>query len=219
MANTGDQLIREVEEDLQRERWLRLWRAYGKFVIGGVSAVVLVVVGYAGFTEYRSATLEQDGLVFWEAQRAAQEDDIDHAAALFGTLREEGNSGYPFLAGLQEARILAGSGDIDAALAIYDNLAEMSGVDDTLRQLADLYAAMLMVDDGDPDVVLARLAPLIEGPWRHAAMEMKGLVEIRTGETAAARETFRKLLEEPGIPDNLRRRANELLSFTGGKSS
>ena len=41
MADTGDQLLREVEEDLQREQWLRLWNTYGRYA---VTAIVLVIV-------------------------------------------------------------------------------------------------------------------------------------------------------------------------------
>ncbi|MBC6440314.1 MAG: tetratricopeptide repeat protein [Rhodospirillales bacterium] len=218
MADTGDQLLREVKEDLQREQWLRLWKAYGRYVVGAITLVVLIVAGYTGYTNWRKGQLVENGHTFWLADRAATLGDNDEAQAYFNALLEDGNAGYPYLAGLRQAQILARDGDREAAVAIYDQLAGMNAVDERYRQLAALYAVILLVDDGDSTDVMARIEPLLAGDWRHSAMEMKGLLEIRDGETAAAAATFEAIIADPNTPITLRNRASELLAIAGGRA-
>ena len=218
MADTGDQLLREVEEDLQREQWLRLWKTYGRYVVTAIVLVIVVVAGYMGYQEYRQSQLAADGHSFWVAERSVTLGETDQAVAIFGALVEDGAEGYPYLAGLRAAEVLASGGDRDAALALYDKLSNDGSVDERYRQLAALYAVMLLVDEGDPADVEARIAPLLQGDWRHSAMEMQGLLELRTGDSAAAAETFSALLADANTPTTLRNRAAELLAIAGGGS-
>ena len=216
MANVGDQLIREVEEDLQRERWLRLWRAYGRLALGTVAVVVLAVAGYTGWIEYRESRLGDDGYRYWLAERQAGAGDIDEAMAAFGALHVDGHGGYPWLAGMREAQLLAEAGERELALQRYDDLAAMDDVLPVWRELAALYAVMLMVDHADPDDVDARLAPLLDGPWRHVALELRGLLYLRTGDAESAAASFEALAADAEAPPSAALRARELLSLTTG---
>ena len=216
MANVGDQLIREVEEDLQRERWLRLWRLYGRQVVAVVVVVVLTVAGYTGWIEYRNSRLADDGYLYWQSDRQAGEGDSEGAIASFNALLHDGHGGYPWLAGMREAQLLAEAGDRDLALQRYDELAAMDGVLPVWRQLAALYAAMLILDHGEPADVAARLEPLLEGDWRHLAMELQGLLHLRTGDIEAAASSFQAITEAADAPSGSVRRATELLAMSTG---
>ena len=216
MADTGDQLLREVEEDVQREQWLRLWRAYGRYVVGAVAATIVTVAGYTGYESWREAELADNGHIYWLADRAEAQGDEDGALVHFDSLIRDGAAAYPYLAGLRKARILARRGDRAAALALYDRLADMTEVEARYRRLAELYAVMLLVDEGERGAVMARIEPLLGSVWRPFALEMKGLLELRDGETSAAAETFRTIADDPEAPAMLRGRAAELLSIAGG---
>ncbi len=218
MADTGDQLLREIDEDLQREQWLKLWRAYGRYAVMAIVLVIVFVAGYMGYREYRQSQLANDGHSFWVADRSAALGETDEAVAIFQSLHREGSGGYPYLAGLRAAGLLVSRGERDAALAIYDDLAANADVSGRYRQLAALYAVMLLVDEGDPVDVESRVAPLLDGDWRHSAMEMKGLLELRTGDKAAAAQTFTNIVSDPNTPTTLRSRAAELLAIAGGTS-
>lgn len=219
MADSGDILLREVREDMQREQWLRLWRSYGRYAVAAVVLVVCVVAGHAGFREYREAGLAADGHALWQASRAEEAGDDARAAALLAALVEDGGGGYPFLAGLRQARMLAADGRRDEALALYDRLAAAPDVRERYRQLAALYAVLLLLDEGEPGEVAARLAPLANGEWRHSALELQGLLALRTGESAAAAAIFQALAADPAAPAALAGRAAELARIAGGAGS
>ena len=145
MADTGDQLLREVEEDLQREQWLRLWNTYGRYAVTAIVLVIVIVAGYMGYQEYRQSQLAADGHSFWVAERNMTLGETDQAVAIFRSLVEDGAEGYPYLAGLRAAEALAASGDRDGALALYDQLSNEQGLEQRYRQLAALYGVMLLV--------------------------------------------------------------------------
>ena len=46
MANQDDNFLREVEEEIRRERFERLWKEYGTYFIAGAAVIVIGVLGY-----------------------------------------------------------------------------------------------------------------------------------------------------------------------------
>ena len=218
MSDPSDQLLREIDEDLKREQWQKLWKAYGRYIVVGVVVVVVIVLGFVGWRDYREQQLADDGLAYWNADRQAAFGDYRAAADGFDALIGSGNAGYPELAGLREAAALAQAGDRESALELYDRIAAEAGAGSPMGQLAELYGAMLLIDTGDPGAVAARLAPLAAdgAPWRYSAREMQGLLALRSGDLDQAMTIFDALIADPDTPTTLRTRANELLAVAGG---
>src|SRR5262245_26871062 len=46
MADTRDTMAREIDDELRRERLLKLWDQYGTYVLAGALAIVVIVGGY-----------------------------------------------------------------------------------------------------------------------------------------------------------------------------
>ena len=218
MSDPSDQLLREIDEDLKREQWEKLWKTYGRYVVAGIVVVVVVVLGFVGWREYRERQLADDGLTYWKADRQAAFGDYRAAAEGFNALVEDGQAGYPDLAGLREAAALAQAGDREAALELYDRISSQAGIGSHLGQLAELYAAVMLVDTGDPNQVADRLEPLAAdgAPWRYSARELQGLLALRIGNLDDARAIFDALTNDENAPTTLRNRASELLAITGG---
>ena len=45
-------IFQEVEEDVRREHYEKLWKKYGNYVIAAASVLVLAVAGYQAWTRY-----------------------------------------------------------------------------------------------------------------------------------------------------------------------
>jgi hypothetical protein len=218
VSDPSDQLLREIDEDLKREQWQKLWKAYGRYLVAGLVVAVVIVLGFVGWREYRESQLADDGLAYWKADRQAAFGEYRDAADGFEALMQSGNAGYPELAGLREAAALAQAGDRQSALDLYERIAADAGAGSPLGQLADLYGAMMLIDSGDPRMVAERLEPLAAdgAPWRYSARELQGLLALRAGETDKAKAIFDALIADPDTPTTLRNRAGELLAITGG---
>lgn len=220
MADTGDQLLREINEDLRREQWLRVWRAYGRYVAAVGALLVVLVLAFVGWREWRESTLAADGHAYWLADRLAILGDRPGAAAAFAEIAADGHGGYVLLAGLRHAQALAALGDVEGAVAAYDAVAADTSIDRRYRLLGNLYAAALLIDGGDVAAVSSRLAPAAadDSPWRWSARELQGVLALGRGERAEAAAIFQDLIADPGTPTTLRTRARELATVAAGGS-
>lgn len=211
-------IFHEVDAELRHERWLKLWRTYGKYVAGAVVALVLGVAAQVGWREYQTSQRLSESARFSNASEFLASGQAALAAQQFAVLADDAGAGYAALARLREAEALAESGDTAGAVAALDRLAADDGAGEALRELASLLALYQLIDDADPVVIEQRLAPLMrdESPWRSSARELDGLLAIRLGETARAREIFTALAEDAAAPTAVRGRAAELLAVLGG---
>ena len=77
--------------------------------------------------------------------------------------------------------------------------------------LRDLARLKLIASDRDN--YISQLDALIEGsgPWKFLALELKGGIELEGGDLKEARSIFKELIDEADTPNNMRRRASEIL--------
>jgi hypothetical protein len=204
---SSDTLIREVDEELRRDRMRKLWRQTGPWIIGGAVAVVLAVAGYEGWTWWQKTQAAKSSDQFYAATKIADGTDLDAAKKALDGVIAQGSGGYPMLAQFREAALLAQNGKIDEAVAAYDGLA--TSLNDThLRELALVLAGNLLIDKGDVAAVEQRVGGLITpaSPMRNAAREVMGLVQYKAGKLDDAVKNFQAILADPAAPRDAQNR-------------
>ena len=211
----GD-LFREIDEELRQDRYERLWQAYGRYAIGIGMVLVASIIGWKAWQYYTVSQHQAQSLQFSNASRLLQEGKKTEAAALFANLAERSSGGYKVLSRFHQAGLRADSGDVGGAVSLYEELAQDSGVDGTLRAAAQIFVVMLQLDDAKSDDIAMqrRLEPLMkaDGAWRHAARELSGLLALRSGDGNAARSHFRKIADDLDAPQGMRARAVQVLA-------
>jgi hypothetical protein len=210
-------IFREIDEELRRDNFAKLWQRYGSWVIGIVLAVVLATAGVAGWREYQLRQQKAESVRFAAAAELAQKNQLADAANAFALLAKEGGSGQAVLARLQEAALRAKAGDASAAIADYKALAQDGSVDRVYRDLATLLAALNELNAADAKSVIAEVQPLTAdgNPWRPSALEVTALADLKAGDVAAARDIYKKLADDLATPQGLRARAAEMLVALG----
>lgn len=214
----GD-VFQEVDEDVRRDLYIRLWRAYGRYVIAGLVLLVVGVAAGVGWTEYREQRMQAEGARFAAAVALLDQGRASEAARAFAGIADDAGAGYAALARLREATALIASGDRAGAIAIYDRVAAGGG-DRQLRDVAALLASIQVLNGGGADLE-ARLAPLAEGAgyWRHLARELQAIAALKRGGRAEAKDIFSVLAEDADAPAGVRRRAAEMIARIGGGPS
>lgn len=202
-------IFNEIDEDLRRERFGRLWTRYGAYLIGLAVLIVLAVAGWRGYEWWK---LQQDraaGAQFEAAQKLATEGKTAEAEAAFAALEKDGTRGYRILARFRAADELAKT-DRAAAVADYDALAKDPSINPLMQDVAQVRAALLLVDSASLADIESRMKPLTEpeGSFRNSAREIIGLAQYKAGDYKAATETFTTILSDGQTPPGLRRRAD-----------
>lgn len=207
-------IFSEVDEEVRRERYLKLWQAYGKYAIAGVVVIALGVAGALGWREYKQRQTRVEGEQFATAAALLETSKPADVAAAFAKVASEATGGYRILAGLQAAAAYAKAGDTQAAVAAYDRIAADSGIDRRYRDLAAYLAALHLLNTGAPAELERRLQPLAapESPWQYSARELLALTRLRAGDTVKARQEFTALADDAVAPAGIRARAAEMLA-------
>jgi hypothetical protein len=214
MAHQDDGFLREVEEEIRRERLEKLWQQYGTYILVAAALIVFGVLGYKYWESSRRASFQKAGQRYEEALALAAEGKEGSAAAEFKTLAKEGTGGYPALAQLQLAGGLLKEGKKSEALAAYEALANNGNADELLRSFAALQAAGLRLGKADFTEMQNRLNPLMgdESPWRYSAREMMGLAAFKAGKANEARTLLTPLLVDQKAPKSITDRAQIVLA-------
>jgi len=214
-------IFKEVDEEVRKDKATELWRRYGGFVIGACIALVLATALKVGWREYQ-ANLRIEESERFAAAVALLADDKQKQAAItsLAALADEADTGYAILARLREAQARALAGDKQGAVAAYDRISEEVDEDSAVAGLAQLLAAMQLINDGPRADLEARLDKLDAGnsPWRFSALELKAVLALRMGDKTAARKQFKELSQLAGAPAGLKQRAARMLFILGPDS-
>jgi hypothetical protein len=205
-------IFQEVDEEVRREQFKKLWERYGVYAIAACIAVVIGVGAWRGYEWWQAKQAAQSGAAFEQAVTLAESGKHQEAAAAFAKLSADGAGGYRVLARLREAAELATT-DRKAAVAAYDAIAADNRAGQIVQDLAAVRAGFLLVDTAPYSEILRRLEPAAapDRAFRHSAREILALSAWKTGDMAAARRWTEMIMADPQTPPGQRSRA-EMLS-------
>lgn len=203
-------IFREVEEDVRRERFAKLWKKYG------THAIVLLVLVFAGLGGWQlwqrhvRAEQEKSAAAFIAAQRIT---DPRQAANAFADLAKDATPGYAGLARLSQANAMFAAGQRKDAIDLYKQIA--AGDNGAVGAMARLRAAWAMSENATRADLAKLLAPLDEkgSAWRTLAEEVLAYADYRALDMKAAAARYEALEKDPEAPDALRSRARAMAAF------
>jgi len=216
MANENDSFLRQINEEVRREKLSRLWEKYGVLVIGGLAAVLLAFGGWRFYQSETSKAARQAGAQFVEAgEFLGDQAKKDDALRALEKMAGSGPRGYALLSKLKLAAYARSQGKHDEAEKQYEAVANDRSAPDMFRSFAKLQIASLKLDTGSFTDVKNQLNAIIveENPWRHSAREILGLAALKAGNYSEARETFQAILTAKDAPRTTAERAHIVMAM------
>lgn len=208
-------IFHEIEEDLRRERFRRLWDRYGLYLILLCVAVVAAAGAWSGYRYWTQKQSEASGARFEAASALIADGKPKEAEAALDALAKDGTAGYRMLARFRDAGLLAAS-DRAAAVAAYDALSTDASVGAIGQDVARVRAALLLVDNAPLAEMVQRMQPLADGtgPMRHSARQILALAQFKAGDMAAANKIARSIMEDPETPPAIRSQGQLIRTLT-----
>ncbi len=105
MSEQTDTFVREVQEEIRRERLAQLWDKYGVIALGLAALLVIGVGGYQYAEHSSRSAREAAGQKFEAATRLAATGKALEAQQAFEALAKSAPSGYGALARLRVALV------------------------------------------------------------------------------------------------------------------
>lgn len=208
-----ENLFREVDEDMERQKLEALWKRYGIFVIAGVMAAI---IGTSANSYIQSSKIKTERKATGELINILSDSKADQDKKITSLLAfTDDNKGkiQATLSAFHAAALASKNNSKDKAIKIYDSIAADAKADHGFRQLADLLSVEQQMDAGDVAQMQKRLEPLMaeKEPWRFAAMEISAHLAIRAGNKTKAKELFTNLSQDASVPKSLSERASDML--------
>lgn len=219
MAEERDSLLREVDEELRRERMEKLWQQYSGVIMAAAVAVIALVAGYKFLEGRRIAAAEAGGAQLEAALRLAEESKNDEAAKAFEEIAKNGPKGYASLAKLHLAGSQAKAGKEAEAIATYETLASDAGADPLLKSFAQLQVASLRMGQADFTEMENRLNSLTadSSPFKITARELLGFAAYKAGKSDEARKLLEPLLIDPSATRAIQERIKIVMADIASK--
>jgi hypothetical protein len=209
-------IFREIDEELRRDNFAKLWQRYGKYIIALALAVVVATALGVGWREYRLRERQAEGVRYSAALELAARGKSKDAANALAAMAGSADGGRAVLVRFEEAALAVKTGNAAGALTIYDEIAASGSYPRIYRDLATVFAARFALDK-DPKQAIDRLQPLTDAanPWHPSALELTALAELKQGDKAAAKKTYQRLADDLTAPAGARARATEMIAALG----
>ncbi len=212
MSDT-DSFIDEVSEEIRREKLFKTFRKYGWIGV----ALVVIVVGGTGYREYSRAAEKTASETFGSSVlEALQENDPSARVAQLDTITAPNASAGAMIAMLQAAE-LASDKDGAGAAAKLEAAAVSGDLDQMYRDILNfkrLTVAESGIDAGERRMGFEQLATP-GNPLRLLAEEQLALLDLASGDSAAAVNRLSMILEDAELTQGLRQRAGQLMIALG----
>lgn len=188
----------DLEEQEQLDELKAWWKQHGKWLITGVTALVLAVVAWNGWQTWTAKQQAEGSLLFDRAVQAGIAQDQKAIKEVTGQIMESySGSGYATPAAWLAGRSNEQAGDLKSAVAQY-RFALEHAKGEAVEQLARLRLAAVLLDSGDYQAALKQLEQPHAAAFAGLYANLKGDVLAAQGKTAEAHAAYTLALDKLG---------------------
>ncbi|MEZ5690170.1 MAG: tetratricopeptide repeat protein [Rickettsiales bacterium] len=197
------ELFREIEEDLKKEKFDKIWRIIWRIAIFGSIIVVLVTGAYVGWDNYRQSKEEANTMKLLQGAERLEIKDYKGASLIFSSLTDDKNSSYYPLAMLQKAWAQEQGDDLSGALKTYQHLANSNS------ELADFARLKLLKDH---EIKIDK-----NSPFYYTMLENEAWKLLANGKKSEAIDIFVELTKADNVPNSMAARARGVVRLLSPK--
>ena len=212
----SEEFIREVDEELQEEKYAKIWRKIGPYVISLAIGIVLFTSGVVFWNNYTEDKKQKLGDDFTAAVELIKEEDFDTALIALERITDKASDGYVTIAKMKKASILIQKKQILEGLEIYEDL-EKTAFDQSFKDMSTILFVLNAIDHKPSDILLDKIERLTENSsWKYSALELKGFILLNDKKFAESKKTFNTIIEMGNAPATLASRARDMVDFLEG---
>ena len=217
----NETFLREVDENLRRDRLRDFGKKYGVVLAVGVALFLVASGGFIWWQQHRLERSESQVEQIAEIYKNVGAGAAGTAPAQLDALSNSGSKAVRATAMFTRAALAVQQNDVKLATAKFREIAEDSSLPQPYRDAALLRQTALEFDQLQPQQVVSRLAPLAKPgePWFGSAGEMTAMALIKQGQKSQAAQLFAAIAKDKTVPDSIRERAVQIAGSLGVDAS
>jgi hypothetical protein len=217
----SETFLREVDENLRRDRMRDFGKRYGNWLI---AAVILFLAASGGSIWWEQHQVKRsEGQVEQLAQiyRDVGTGNVSKAPEQLDELAKSDSKAVRASALFTRAALALQQNDHKLAIAKYREIAGDGGFPQPYRDAALIRQTAIEFDQIKPEDVISRLQPFAKpgNPWFGTAGEMTALAMIKQGKREEAGSLFAAIAKDKSVPDTIRGRSVQIAGTLGVDAS
>jgi hypothetical protein len=217
----NETFLREVDENLRRDRARDFMRENGKWLVLAVILFLAAAAGIIYWKKHRQQRSEQQVEQLAQIYRDIGTGNVANAPKQLDELSNSGSKAVRASALFTRAAVALQQNDTKLATEKYRQIAEDDGLPRPYRDAAVIRQTALQFDQLKPEEVIARMEPLAKAgnPWFGSAGEMTALALIKQGKKAEAGRLFAAIAKDTSVPETIRSRSVQIAGSLGVDAS
>ena len=209
--------VREVDENLRRDRARDFGKKYAGWLIGAVVLFLGASGGWIYWQHDQKNKSEQAVDQLAQVYTSLGKGQVGNAPARLDVLAKDRSDGVRASAMFGRAVVAIQQGDLKLATTKFREIAADKSLSQSFRDLALIRQTALEFDSLKPEEVIARLEPLAkpDSPWFGSAGEMTGMALIKQGKNVEAGRLFAAIAKNDQVPGSVRARSVQIASSLG----
>ena len=201
----SEEIISEIEEDLQKERFKKYWKNYGKYISLLIVFIIFSVGGWQIYEFLEKRRNIEASNIFLNILDVSKEDTLK-AIEEIDKIKNLPN-GYELLIKFQKANLFIKNNQVTEAILLFNQIYQDKSIDQNYRDIAFLLSIMHQYDQENS---IAKLDNVISANEHFAmlAKELKAYILYDEGKIKGAQNILEAILNSP----NISQRSNERIS-------
>jgi len=216
-----DTFVREVDENLRRDRLRDFFKQNTGWLIGGLVLFLAASGGIIWYQQHREQLAEQHVEQLAQIYKDIGVGNTSKVAPQLDDLSRSESKAVRATAMFTRAAFAVEQNDQKLAVSTYQKIASDSSLPDAYRNAALIRQTALEFDQLQPQQVIARLEPLTKpgNPWFGSAGEMTALALIKQGKSGEAGQLFASIAKDKDVPQSIRERSIQISGSLGVDAS
>lgn len=213
----SDTFVREVDEELRRERVSGFVTRYGTWIIIGVVALLAAIGGWIWYQHQQNVQAGELSEKLIQVSDQLGQNNAGAAAPTIDELVDSGNPAYRVAGLFSRANAQIATNAIPAAIDTLKQIAADEAAPQPYRDAALMRQTLLEFETIPPEQVVERMRPFAAAgnAWHGTAGELLAAAYIKQNKPQDAGRVFEAMARDQAVPESIRQRAIQMASTFG----
>ena len=201
-------ILRQVDEDLRKDKLLKVWRSYRIYIIG---FILTMLISLSSYQYYLSNERSKNEAIVEKYINTLNLNSNKTSVSLLTELEESGNSYIKGLAKLKRVEIYFNMKEKSQALELLLSISNDESLEKVIRDLAIYKYLMIQLDVLDKKSYFSIIDAenLKESKFAYLLKELKALKFLIEGDQVNSLELFQSIISDENAPIDVKKRSEK----------
>ena len=203
-------VLRQVDEDLRKDRILSLWKKYGIYIIVFIVLLLVSVIGYQINKSLNISNNQKQVENYLNASNLPSENEI---VSSLSNLENSSNTFMRGLIRLKMANTLMSQGKKEQSQTILIQLMEDREINKIINDAAGYFYLMSNLNEITKDELLVYFpdSQIDNSAFKYLLLELLALHDLFSGDFDQTKDSFQKIINDPEAPREIIIRSEKFL--------